>query len=140
MRDQRLYFKNHLCTFTAVDFNSSNILTKLCTNRVGVIDHLESLCLYICYRHQSKALSNSHDQCVHYLIFHSVGTNELHLIPCVLSEHDTVRLVEQTHRTLQEITVKCLAFKPHFSSEYWGLAYEYNTFPQNIISDNLVLL
>ena len=40
-------FKNQLYIFTAFDTNSRYIFTKLCTNRVGVLDHLESLRLFI---------------------------------------------------------------------------------------------
>ena len=41
-------------------------------------------------------------------------------------KHDTVRVVEHTHRTLQEMTLKSLAFKPHLSSAYLGIAYTHN--------------
>ena len=51
-------------------------------------------------------------------------------------EHDTVRLVERTHRTLQEMTVKSLAFKPHLSSSDWGMAYSHNALLHNITSGN----
>ena len=49
-------------------------------------------------------------------------------------EHDTVRLVERTHRTLQEMTVKSLAFKPDLSLAYWGMAYAHNALLHNITS------
>ena len=51
-------------------------------------------------------------------------------------EHDTVRLIERTHRTLQEMTVKDLAFKPHLSSAYWGFPYQHNATLHNITSGN----
>ena len=40
-------FKKELYSFTAVDTSSRYIFTKLCPNRVGVIDHLESLRLFV---------------------------------------------------------------------------------------------
>ena len=39
-------------------------------------------------------------------------------------EHDTVRFVEYTRRTLQEITVKSLAFKPYLSLAHGGAVYQ----------------
>ena len=40
-------FKKHLYIFAAVDVNSKYIFTKLCTNRVRVIDCLESLRFFV---------------------------------------------------------------------------------------------
>jgi hypothetical protein len=52
---------------------------------------------------------------------------------CEAASLNTVRLVERSHRTLQEMVVKLLAHKSHLGPEFWGLAYLHSVDLMNIL-------
>ena len=118
-------FKKELYSYTAVDAHSRYIFTKLCPNRVGVIDHLESLRLFVASSGKILAVIRTDNEFLTSAAVHWAKQHNIIFKVSIPFEHDTVRVVERTHRTLQEMTVKALAFKPHLSSAYWGMAYEH---------------
>ena len=127
-------FKKELYSLTAADASSRYIFIKLCPNRVGVIDHLESLHLFVATTGRNLQVIRTNNEFLTSSALH--WTRQYHIIfeVSIPFEHDTVRVVERTHRTLQEMTVKCLAFKSHLSSAYLDVAYEHCALLNNITS------
>ena len=119
-------FRNELYSVTAVDMNSKYIYTKLCQNRVQVIDHLESLRLFVTSSYCTFRVIRTDNGFVTSSTIHWARQHQIIFKTSIPFEYDTVWLVERTHRILQEMTVKSLAFKPHLSPAYWGMAYEHN--------------
>jgi hypothetical protein len=127
-------FRKELYTFTAVDTSSRYIFTKLTTNRAGVVDHLESLRLFALSKDRKIKILRTDHEFITSAAASWARTNFITVRPSVPHEHDTVRLVERTHRTLQEMTVKSLFQKPHLSPSYWGMAYQHCADLHNITS------
>ena len=110
--------------------------TKSCPNRVIVLDHLESLRLFVASAGRTRSFIRTDNEFVTSLAAHWARQHNIQFNVSIPFEHDTVRLVECTHRTLQEMTVKRLAFKSHLSSAYWRFAYQHNAALHNITPGN----
>ena len=118
-------FKKELYSFTAVDTSSIYIFTRLCPNCLAVIDHLESLRLFAVSSGKTLTVIRTDNEFLTSSAIHWAREHNVKFKVSIPFEHDNVKVVERTHRTLQEMTVKCLAFKPHLSPAYWGMAYEH---------------
>ena len=127
-------YRKELYSLTAIDSASKFIKTRLCINRVGVIQHLEEIRLFVAEKGRTLRILRTDNEFLTSAATHWAKRHNILFKASIPFEHDTVRVVERTHRTLQEMTVKALAFKPHLSSEYWGLAYEHSAILHNITS------
>ena len=99
---------------------------------MGVIDHLESLRLFLASSGKTLTVIRTENEFLTPSAIHWTRQHNVIFKVSIPFKHDTVKVVERTHRTLQEMTVKCFAFKPHLSSAFWGMAYEHCALLHNI--------
>ena len=92
-------------------------------NRVNVVAHLEKCRLFV--KKSGKLLTTIRidNEFLTSISKDWANVHNINFVPIVPYEHDSVRMVERLHRTLQKRVVKLLAFKLHLNSAYWGLAY-----------------
>ena len=111
-------FQQQLYSFTAADSSSKFVFARLCHNRLSVTAHLEALRQFFLQSARTIRYLRTYNEFI--ISTTTAWAREHHIIfiPSIPHEHDTVRVVERTHRTLQEMVVKSLAHKPHLSPSF----------------------
>jgi hypothetical protein len=107
----------------AVDCASDLIFARTTQTRVSLVDHLEALRLLVSSTGKVLRTIRTDNEYLTLLSRKWAESHDIVFQPSIPFEHNTVRKVERTHRTIQEMVVKLLANKSHLSSEYWALAY-----------------
>ena len=126
-------FQQQLYSFTAVDYSSKFVFSRLCCNILSVTAHLEALRIFALESNRIIRYIRTDNKFITSSTTAWASSNKILFIPSIPHEHDTVRSVECVHRTLQEMVVKLLALKPHLSPSFWGLSYLHNVDILNII-------
>jgi len=121
--------------FTAVDVHKGFVFTRGTPSTANPVKHLEKLRLFVLKRtgNRLKVIRSDDDFWDKSIkAWASKPEVNISLLPCIPHEHDRVKRVERMHRTLSEMTNKCLAFKPHLGDPYWELCYKHCADLQNI--------
>jgi hypothetical protein len=132
---QVLSLSRNKLMFTAVDVHKGFVFTCGTSSTAHPVKHLEKLRLFALKRTGNRLrVIRSDDDFWDTSIREWASRPEINvtLLPCIPHEHDRVKRVERMHRTLSEMTNKCLAFKPHLGDPYWELCYKHCADLQNI--------
>ena len=97
------------------------MFVRLCRNRLSVTAHLEALRLFVLKSDRTIRYPRTYNELITSTTAAWAREHQIIFISSIPHEHDTVRVVEWTHRTLLEMVVKSLAYKPHLSPSFWGL-------------------
>ena len=103
-----------------------NLFSLVFVTRLSVTVHLEALRIFALESNRIIRYIRTDNEFITYSTTAWASSNKILFIPSIPYERDTVRSVERVHRTLQEMVVKSLAFKPHLSPSFWGLSYLHN--------------
>jgi hypothetical protein len=128
-------FSGDLYAMAAVDCSSKLIFARTAQTRVSLVDHLEALRVSVASSGKRLKIIRTDNEYLTLLSKRWAASHDIIFQPSIPFEHNTVRVVERTHRTLQEMVVKVLAHKLHLTFEYWAMAYMHCVDLHNILPD-----